>query len=128
MRQQIPELAKNLFQQHNEYLTELSKKGWRSSASDMKKLESSPTLKVLRTAMKVISQEAMNSLMYASPVDAPRIAQLQAYAGFLETFDYILSQSTDCDYLEACADFANYRAESSKKAESHKPDEFTSFK
>jgi hypothetical protein len=127
MKTQISEFARNLFQQDNEFLVALNKKGWSRAASDMLKFKSSPTYKILRTAFKVISQDSMNSLMYTSPVDGPRIAQCQAYAGFLETLDYILSQSSDRKFLEECVEVATERSESELRAESHKSNEYTSF-
>jgi len=123
----MPELARNLFEERNEYLTALGQKGLKQATSDMLKLKSGPTFKLLRTAFKVMSEDAMRSLMYADPVDAAMIAQSQAYAGFLETFDYIVSQSSDLDFLEACFGLANERADSEERAETQKENEFTSF-
>jgi hypothetical protein len=127
MRTQISEFARNLFEQDNEFLAAMQKKGWSKASSDLLKLKSGPTYELLRTAFKVISQDAMNSLMYTSPVDGPRIAQCQAYAGFLETLDYILSQSSDREFMEECVEVATERAESEARAESHKSNEYTNF-
>lgn len=119
MKKMVIDLAKNLFLEHNKFLISLQKGGVKKTAGDMQKLKLNPAFEVLRTAFQVISEEAMNSLQYTSPVDAPRIAQCQAYAGFLDTLDWILSQSSDCNLLDEVFENVNLRIEGKKRAESH---------